>query len=248
MTPQQVVLPAALAAMWFALRGQFAVVWSASRMKAGDYDGALRRVRWASLGLRNLTVLHAEGIVLAMAGRCAEAAECYRAALAKPRGHYAKERLHACLGYALMDLGNYAEAERCFHRAIEAGDITGNSQDGLAELRLREGGDPAEALTYARQGIEHAKRKPGGRVPGAYYAHEAWALALLGRPDEARSSLERAGQDARTTPFQAAGLDWRAAMVLRALGDEDAARRHLQAGFAADPNGKYGRRCRDLLG
>jgi tetratricopeptide (TPR) repeat protein len=176
---------------------------------------------------------------------------CYRKALGMLRSdsRYSRERLHACLGFVLMDLRRFSEAEQCFHKAIEIGDITGSSQDGLAELRLVRRVDPEQALTYGRQAIEHAKRRPRGLVggAGAFYAHQAWALALLGRNAEARESLDEA---LRTPSPPAAGiaeLHWRAGMVLIAMQQPAEARQHFQIGADADPRGKYGRRCAEQL-
>ena len=217
-------------------------------MQRGDYDGALRVLRWMSLGMPDPWFLRAEGLVLSLAGRPADAARLYRMALAKARGRDCeRERLHACLGYALLDLRKYDEAERCFHDAIEAGDTTGNSQDGLAEVRLYQGIEPEQALHYARQAAEHARRRPDGRIPGAYYGDQAWALALLGRRDEANEALQRALADSWTLPFGKANSHWRAGMVLLALEQSAEARRHFELGRDADPRGQSGRRCGERL-
>jgi len=217
-------------------------------MQEGDYDGALRVLHRMSLGVPNPVTLHAEGLTLSLAGRPAEAVRKYRVALAQASGaSYRRERLHACLGFALADLGKYSDAERCFHDAIEAGDTTGNSQDGLAGLRLVQGIEPAVALNFAQQAIEHAKRRPDGHVPGAYYGHQAWALALLNRPEEAREALQRDLSDPSPSAFGRAGLHWRTGMALLALQQPDEARRHFALGRDADPHGKYGRRCQEML-
>ena len=230
----------------FKARGLVAVLLSERSMRAGDYDGALRTIRWASLGIPNVATLHKQGLVLSLAGRPAEAAACYREAIGMARGTiYPVERLHACRGYALMDLGRYDEAEECFHEAIEAGDHTGNSQDGLAEIRLLLGREPGYALSYANQAIQHAARRPGGRVPGSYYAHQAWALALLDRREEAREALDQALRAGASNARGSASLHWRVGMVLLAMERVDEARTHFQIGAEADPGGKYGGRCRE---
>ena len=229
--------------------GPLGVIFSEGRMRVGDYDGALRRLRWMSLCGPNIFMLHKEALVLSMAGRPDEALPCYRKAIgmASKGSRYPLERLLASLGYALMDLGRYDEAEQCFHRAIEGGDHTGNSQDGLVELRLVQGVEIEKALGYANQAIEHAKRRVDGRVPGAYYAHRAWALALLGRSEEAREPLAQALGVPQTSGRGRASLSWRAGMVLLAMHQTEEARKHFQTGWDADPHGKYGRRCESLL-
>ena len=237
-------------AMLFRARSMFALLSSQKRMRIGDYDGALRRVRWLTLGLPNVAALHNQGLILSLAGRPQEALRCYQRAMtmAGKGTYYAWERLYACLGYAMIDLRRYEEAEQYFHRAIESGDHTGNSQDGLAELRLVQGMEPERALDYARQAVAHAARQPGARVPGSYYAHEAWALAQIGRREEAREALEKATTVEPVSARSGASLHWRVGMVLLVLEEEAEARKHFRIAAAADPRGKYGRRCAEQLG
>jgi tetratricopeptide (TPR) repeat protein len=235
--------------MLFKARGVLAVVLSERNMRVGDYDGALRKLRWMGLGRPNALILHKRGLVLSLAGRPKEAVDCYRKALAVSQSGpaYPRERLHACLGYALMDLGRYDEAEQCFHHAIEQGDHTGNSQDGLAEIRLAQGIEPEKALAYAGQAIHHAKRRQDGRIPGSYFAHQAWALALLGRSEEARESLVLALSVPEPNRRGSASLHWRAGMVLLAMQQTEEANSHFQIAHQVDPRGKYGNRCLELL-
>jgi tetratricopeptide (TPR) repeat protein len=250
------VVGAMIRAILFALAGLF-IFWTwgrlvlascERRMLVGDYDGALRRLRWMSFA-PNVFVLHKGALILSLAGRPAEAEPRYRKALvmASSGSRYPRERLHASLGYALMDLGRYDEAEQCFHRAIEAGDHTGNSQDGLGELRLAQGVETEKALGYFNQAIEHAKRRAGRRIPGVYYTHRAWALALLGRSEEARESLAHALDVREPYAHGRAAVSWRAGMALLAMQQTEEARKHFQTGCEADPRGKYGGRCESQL-
>jgi tetratricopeptide (TPR) repeat protein len=165
----------------------------------------------------------------------------------EPGSTYPRERLLASQGYALMDQGRYEEAEASFHRAIEQGDHTGNSQDGLAEVRLAQGIEPEQALSFAGQAIQHARRRLDGRIPGAYFAHQAWALALLGRADEARDSLVLALSVPEPNGRATASLHWRAGMVLLAMHQIGEAISHFRIAHQVDPRGKYGNRCLQLL-
>ena len=239
---------AVAAVILFKMRGVFAMILAERNMRVGDYNGALRTLHWVTLGFPTVTSLHREGLILSLGGRPAEAIPRYRKAIAKAEGgRYPMERLHACLAYALLDTRNYDEAEQCFHRAIEAGDHTGNSQDGLAEVRLYQGIEPEQALSYARQAIQHAQRRGGRRVNGSYYAHEAWALALLNRRDEAYASLHKALQASNDSHRDTASVRWRCGMVFRTMGEKDQARMNFQIGADVDPRGKYGTRCREGL-
>jgi tetratricopeptide (TPR) repeat protein len=250
MTYLAILALVAIAALLFKARGVIAVILCKSKMQAGDYDGALRTVRWVSLGFPNPLLLHREALTLSFADRPAEAERCYRKALgmAESNPNYQWERLHASLGFALIDLARYDEAEQCFHRAIEMGDLTGNSQDGLAELRLVQGVEPEKALDYAGQAIEHAKRRPDGHIPGGYHAHRAWALGLLGRGEEAREPLDQSLRVPGPRPYGMASQHWLAGMALAAMQQPEEARKHFQMGHRADPRGKYGRRCGEHLG
>jgi tetratricopeptide (TPR) repeat protein len=244
-----VVLLGFVAVLLFKARGIFGVLLSRGKMQAGDYNGALRRLRWASLGIPNAATLHGEGLILTLAGRAAEAEPRFRQALGMlpSDSRYPRERLHSSLGCVLMDLGRHDEAEQCFHNAIELGDVTGISQDGLAELRIARGVEAEQALAYSRQAIEHAERRPDGCVPGAFYMHRAWALALLGRSEEARQSLAEGLRLPERTVFASASLHWRAGMALLAMGQTEEARRHFRIGRDADPRGAFGQRCAEQL-
>ena len=240
----------AVAALLYQARGVIGVILADAKMRAGDYEGALRRLRWTSLGKPNAVMLHKEGLILALAGRPVEAELRYRKALAllQSGSAYPRERLHASLGYALIDLARYDEAEQCFGRAVEAGDRTGNSQDGLAESRLVRGVEADQALAFNAQAIEHAKGRADGRVPGAYYALQAWALALLGRAEEAREALTQAERVPEPNARTSASLHWRAGMALVAMHQTEEARKHFQTAYDLDPRGKYGQRSRRHLG
>ena len=249
MTYLAILAVVAVAALLFKARGVIGVILSDAKMRAGDYDGALRRLHWSSLGSPNALLLHKEGLILLMAGRPAEADLCFRKALGMVQGGsaYPRQRLLASQGYALIDLARYDEAEQCFCRAIEVGDRTGNSQDGLAELRLVRGVEIDEALAYTGEAIEHAKLRPDGRIPGSYWALRAWALALLDRAGEVGPALAEAIRVPEPNARTRASLHWRAGMALEALQQTVEAREHFQMGHDLDPRGKYGRRCVEHL-
>ena len=108
-------------------------------------------------------------------------------------------------------------------------------------------GDPAEALDLIREAIRIVESHRQFPVCGEVYATEAWALALLGRTDEANQTLERALQRPAPEPREKGELHLQAGGALLALQRPDEARKHFQLGRDADPKGKYGRRCRDML-
>ena len=230
-------------------RDKLGFVLKRARMRKGDYDGALRWLRWTSVGSPSVFCLHQEGLILTMAGRLVESERRYRRSLAMTQkgSSYPRERLYACLGFVLVDLGRYDEAEQSFRNAIEAGDITGSSQDGFAEVLLARGVEPEKALAYIDQGIEIAKRRNSGPVHWERSATRAWALGLLGRSDKARESIAVAlGQPEIEAPF-VADCHWRIGMALLAMQQTAEACHHFQLGKDADPRGKYGKRCAEML-
>jgi tetratricopeptide (TPR) repeat protein len=249
MTFLAILAVAAVAAMLFQARGVIAVILCNGKLRAGDYDAALRRVRWASLGVPNPLLLHREALTLAFADRPAEAERCYRKALGLVEGYpsYRWERLHTSLGYTLIDLARHDDAEGQFRRAIEMGDLTGNPQAGLAELLLVGGVGADRALDYADQAIEQARRREGGRVPGGFHACRAWALGVLSRGGDAREPLAESLRTTEPLPHARACQHWLAGMTLTAMGEGSEARQHFQEGRDVDPRGKYGHRCGERL-
>jgi tetratricopeptide (TPR) repeat protein len=73
------------------------------------------------------------------------------------------------------------------------------------------------------------------------WATRAQALAMLGRQDEAASSLKNADQvsDLKFMPALA-GVLWRRGLALRCMDREDAAIQQFEQAKKADPNGLYG--------
>ncbi|MGB7761444.1 MAG: tetratricopeptide repeat protein [Bryobacteraceae bacterium] len=233
----------------YQVRGILGSIVSDARKRAGDYDGALRCLRWTSLGHPSPRVLCNEGLTLCQAGRLKEAERCCRRGLAKLKSGSSYPRLHGVLGYVLLDSGRYDEAEQSFRHAIGEGDKTGASHAGLAELLLVQGVETEKSLAYTRQGIELAQGRPGGRVHWAHYANQAWALGLLGRGEEARESLTLALRkpERGLSASAIAERHWRAGMALLAMQEPAEARKHFRMGKDADPRGKYGHRCKELL-
>src|SRR5579863_3392436 len=107
-----------------------------------------------------------EASSLLLAGRAAEAEPLIRDALdiLKPGSSMPRERLCSLLGHTYTDLERYDAAEKWLEEAIRAGDVTGNSQNGLAELRLQQG-RAQEALAINNLAIEVAGRRANRKVP-----------------------------------------------------------------------------------
>ncbi len=81
-------------------------------------------------------------------------------------------------GYALMEAGRYAEGLRAFERYVELAPREANPFDSLAEGYLR-GGSAEKAVELYQRAIAVDPTFSGSRIT------LAWALAVLGRYDEA---------------------------------------------------------------
>ena len=234
----------------YSLRAVLATKFFQARLRAGDYDGALRRLRLMAFLLPKARAKFCEALILALEGRVAEAERLLREAVVETRGRAAlqPERTYCLLGYELTELGRYEEAEESFHQSIAAGDVTGNSQNGLSELRLRQG-RLEEALAFADQAIERAKRRVKLPITPLYYADRALILASLGRNDEAGAALALAAATppAYDSAASRATLEWKTGLTLLQLAKTAEACQHFRSGCHVDPNGKYGGRCLEEL-
>jgi tetratricopeptide (TPR) repeat protein len=145
------------------------------------------------------------GLGLSIAGKYAEAEQCYRQALAnesklKPRP---RARLLICLGDALLDMDRFPESRGYLEAALAFGDPTGSCRASLSDWLLLQGADPREALAWAEQVLEASTDGLGeitsaGRIGGHLaslvradrWARRAWALAVLGRQAESQESID----------------------------------------------------------
>lgn len=232
------------AAYWvFKSRAIFSIQFFHVRVEAGDYATAISRLHRVHFGISKLRAMHHEALILSFAGQLTDAESLLRTAIAMlaSQTSYPRERLYSSLGHVLTSMGRYDEAEEWLDRAIGVGDKTGNSQHGLAELRLEQG-RPEEALAFARQAI--VTRQLVREIPASYYLDQARALALLGRTEEARESLEAARKTGSKhwAPIRSDAA-FRTGVVLRLVGQETEAVEVFQTGYAADQNGMQGRRC-----
>jgi tetratricopeptide (TPR) repeat protein len=214
---------------------------------AGEYDRALQRLRWISLGHPTATMLQTEGVIYSVAGRYAEGEACMRKALAKS-GNAGKEfraRLLCTLGFTLQDAGRPDDAQPCFQTAIALGDKTGSARIGLANILLEQGKDPENALAL----IETAQRiKQNRLVTPERFADKAWALALMGRQQEmeqaAAVAVKGINPDLKAL---AAGVHWKLGRAFAAAQRATEAIDHFRAALQADPSGSNGMLARTEL-
>jgi len=209
----------------------------------GDYDRALRSLRTLSSGSPTTEMLRLQGLTHALAGRPAEAEQCFRQALAKDHSMPRSAQVHClgCLGNTLTDQGRYEEARQCLERAVEMGDRNGTARVSIAELLLAQGSEPQRALDLVDEAMRATQGQIAQRLEGGRRATRAWALALLGRRQEAEQSIEQAlrapvGKLRATLAMR----HWAVGMALVAMERTGKAIEHFRAARDADPSGKYG--------
>jgi len=219
--------------------------------RADDYDGALRGIRRLRFGKPSNSLINMEGFTHSIANNPTEAERCFRKALAGASDIPRSDRagLLGSLGDALKDQGRYEEARKCLECSIEMGDNTaGSARFDLAELLLRQGTEPLRALQLVDEAIRMAKGSASGKVRPSRLARRAWALALLGRRQEAEQAIEHAllvRREAGAPLFASTRLN--VGMALVAMDRPEKAIEHFRAAYEADPKGKYGTRALEQI-
>jgi tetratricopeptide (TPR) repeat protein len=223
----------------------------------GDYDAALQRLETATHGQSRPTQLFFQGTILMLAGRYEEGGQALRACLVAGRSTAAPEQQSVALenlGWALIAQGRYDEAIRALETAIQLRPSGTDSYAVLAEAYLFQGIEPEKALTLARQAVRNKRRRfLWGLLVDRYvyanaWADQAWALALMGRYEEAAKALAQAFRVAEKGFRPAfAGVHYRAGRVKQLMGDWEAALSHHRAAAGLDPVGHYGRLAAQAL-
>ncbi len=197
---------------------------------------------WPPTGLCKLL----RSSALFYSGRASEAEPILREMVETDRTASGKALVFEKLGRVLMALKRYADARRAFEAATKLMPTRSAAYTGLAEVRLLEGTDPAQALADA----ERALGLYGNSMPERKLAHErmapirgnqAWALGRLGRGAEAQQAIDAGirDMDLKYTP-EVAGFHWRAGMAMLAIENTTAATGHFRRAVELDPQGYYG--------
>jgi tetratricopeptide (TPR) repeat protein len=192
------------------------------------------------------------GEILTMAGRYQEAERMLRLGIERS-GTKTSAFALVDLGNVLMDTGRYAEALRAFEGASEIKPAHSASWRGRAELLLREGLDPTQALDHAETALRLYRASVRERLTnrtrmGVTLSAQAWALAACGRGADARQAIEKALKSpARRTSSPLAHIHYNAGMALIALSDHACATAHFRRAAELDPEGRWGRLAASML-
>ena len=185
-----------------------------------------------------------EGVTHALANRPAEAEQCFRKALAGSHASLLCDQVSLLdlLGDALKAQGRYEEAGKCLQASIDMGDSgLGSARFDLAELLLAQGAEPLRALALIDEAMRTAKGRVAAKMAPSRLATRAWALALLGRRQEAEQAIEQAvrvRRESYAALFAVTHLN--VGMALLAMDQPENAIEHFRAAHEADRDGKYG--------
>jgi tetratricopeptide (TPR) repeat protein len=135
---------------------------------------------------------------------------------------------------------------RTYEASLHAYPGLQRARRGMAEMVLRCGGNPQQALEYVENmksgaGLSWAVRRMGKRQQDDYWSLKAWALAQLGRSAEVAPAIEAAfkATNKKSRPDLAV-TNYRAGMAMRAIGNESAAADYFRRARDLDPNGRRG--------
>jgi tetratricopeptide (TPR) repeat protein len=240
------------AMMWYWF---FEQVVMNSAIRRGDYDGALRVVRrFRFCNPEGGAALRQRGLVLLIAGRFGEAEVALRRAVATLRSRAAQARALEYLGDVLLEQGRYEDAQRSYEAALHALPGFRRPYRGMAELLLRQGGDPARALECVENivgssGPSRNRFTLNGQSRDDYWSLKAWALAEAGRGAE----VERAVAEAIKFTTSKSGPDLaatyrRLGLAMHAMDRQAEAEEYWKKAKDADPHGRWSALARAALG
>jgi tetratricopeptide (TPR) repeat protein len=239
---------AALLGAHFVLQG-----WRVEReITQCHYGRALKMIdsalSWSSVSLIKLQ----KAAALFYWGRCEEAERILREFVDPSRAGADRLRGSENLGFVLLALGRYPEAKRSFEAAAALWPTSSAAYSGLAELRLRQGIVPTQALADAERALKNHHSDVSERFSSEGMARirgsQAWALALLGHAAQSQQVIELAAReiDPKHRP-ELAGFHWRAGMAMLAIENSPSATGHFRRASELDPEGYYGGLARHQL-
>jgi tetratricopeptide (TPR) repeat protein len=216
-------------------------------LRRGDYDGALRVIRWFHFyNPSGSEAMAMSGHILLSAGRYREAEDALRRSFSSSSAGPTYGTALEYLGDALMEQGRYEEAMRSYEAALHTFSWMRRPYRGLSELLLRRGNDAQKVLESVEKivdfaGLSRLQIKNNGRPQDDYWALKAWALASVGRSSEVADAIENAlkATSPRCLP-DLATTHYRAGRAMQALGNVTEAKEHFRQAVEFDPNGRRG--------
>jgi tetratricopeptide (TPR) repeat protein len=213
----------------------------------GDYEDALEIAR-------GLFDDFFTGNLLMQLGRFAEAEQLLRRAVSHEKEPRLAALANTVLGQLLMRQQNYERAQECFEAALRLWPDRGSTHRDMAEVWLRRGGSPAEALRWARLAVEKERAGEGVSADtkrtnlSEDLATLAWAVAAdSGDAAEVERLCAEAVGLCGTDPVTlTAQVHCHCGLAYTALRDEVKKVRHFEEAVRVDPNGVWGREARSM--
>ncbi len=220
--------------------------------RAGDYAAGLQ----ATERLKDGTTATGEycmfrGYMLHQLGRFNEAEASFRQALPLRSDPRLRALSLNSLATVLMDQERFTEAIAFFENASQVWPDRGASLRGIAEVWLRQGREPAEALGCARQAVAIDRHATGmskevlSHRLGQDLAVLAWALAVNSKSStEVEAALSEAFQLCGNSDVPiSAQIHYHAGRAHVSLTNIDKSKEHFRQAAQIDPNGRFGRRA-----
>jgi tetratricopeptide (TPR) repeat protein len=214
---------------------------------AGDYEAALESSR----------VLFDDfftGGMLMQLGRFAEAEELLRRAVEHEKEPRLAALANTVLGQLLLRQEDYDGAREFFEVALRLWPERGSTHRDMAEVWLRRGGSPAEALRWARLAVERERSGKGVSADtkrtnlSEDLATLAWAVAVDSHDvaEVEKLCTEAAGLCGADPVTSTAQVHCHSGLAYAALGNEEKKVRHFEEAARVDPNGVWGREARSM--
>jgi tetratricopeptide (TPR) repeat protein len=222
--------------------------------RAGNYETALQKAERLKNGDRvTAEYCFMTGSLLHQLGRFTEAEARLRAGVPLEEDNRQKALVYNTLASVLMDQQRFSEAIAFFENAGRAWPQRGANHRGIAEVWLRQGREPAEALDHARQAVEIDRGASGLKQQaldsrlGEDLAVLAWALA---ESSGSRSEVEAHISEAlalcdKNTKSTLAEVHYHAARAYGGVGAQQECLQQLQRTLELDPAGLWGGMARD---
>lgn len=222
--------------------------------RRGDYRGQMKAVEgYRRKGPELAHYFFYRGSALAQLGQFDEAEDALRRSLAIKTDPRLTSICRSELGSLFLEAGKWDQAQECFRESIAETPDRSSPHRGIAELFLRRGMRPGDALTEAQTAL--ALDRPQARSKGElaklnYNTNLAESLALVAWAVAANEGAEAqvdklvneavAVCDPNTKPVLAE-IHYFSAMAWTALAKPAEAAIHFRQAADLDPEGTYGR-------
>jgi tetratricopeptide (TPR) repeat protein len=192
--------------------------------------------------------------LLMQLGRFAEAEQQFEQAVASEKQPKLSALAHVMFGELLLELRRYPQAQEHFDAAVSLWPERGATYRDIAELCLRRGDKPSDALRWARLAVE-TERAGAGVTPETKKANLscdlatlAWAVAADSRDaaEVRRLYAEALTLSADNPVTSTAQMHCHFGQAYTALDDSAASSQQFEQAARVDPHGLWGRTAQTM--